>query len=163
MAVKRLLASFPAGVIVGVALTAVLLAAARHARPAVVDAADAVDALAVALADVLAREEKSGTKELYVRSAFAGELVPKLQLLHPSIQFRDGKGRPTDDGCRSSDPDNIVLAPCERPDFVRAEFKTAPMWRTFLVGIGIFNGGCEVVMVKSFSKWRVVSNQCSAI
>lgn len=158
---KRLPLSFPVGVIVGFALGALLLAAARHASPVGNDVVDEVQALSVALADYLGWEEKSGTKELYVRSVVANQLVPELQRLHPSIRFRNGTNRPPDSGCQSSDPDHVIVAPCERPDFVEANLIAAPLWRTFLVGIGRYNGGCEIVLVNVFSKWRIVSSQCT--
>lgn len=147
----------------GFLLAVFMLVAAHIARPFAMNADDAVDAMAAALQATLDRKAVDGTKLLYVNSDLDFLLVPKLMKSHPAIRFYEWKQRPPDDGCRSADPDVLVMAPCARPDYVAASTLATPLWRTFLVRTGEFNGGCEFALVRWLGRWRIVSERCYVI
>jgi hypothetical protein len=140
-----------------------LLALARSYRPAGRLISEDVEALSVALEDVIPAQAQGAGKDLYVESDVEALLVPKLQQLHPTVKFHMGRDRPPSDGCNSANSTDLVFAPCEPPDYISANVSEAPLWRTVQVHIGYSNGGCQMVLFKIISNWRVGSKSCVLI
>lgn len=102
------------------------------------------------------RSDQKGT--VYIKSALDEELVEALRQKYPASQFEPWSQRPPDRGCQPTLPDTIVVGPCERDDFISASVLTFPLWRTALVGVGTFNSGADLVLVKFASRWVIISN-----
>lgn len=151
------------GFLLGLAVAALAFALARRARPEMLNASEASEALLVALQTPVMDQVRAGAPIVYIRSNHESLLVPRLRESYTTIQFRLGSERSPDTGCDSPDPAWVRLAPCARPDYISADVVDSPLWRTMLIQVGFYNGGCKMVVVKVLSKWEVVSSDCFVV
>ena len=140
------------GAFIGGAVTTLFaIYIALQLAPPVISAIEADDAVAVALRTRLSGFSPGSV--VYLRASPA--LLPKLQHEYPALRLMPWATRPDDHGC---DPRAgiVVLAPCLRDDFVRAELASFPMPRTAIVSIGTSNSGGQLILFRLGARWYIV-------
>ena len=146
--------------VAGVAAALLALYAALRAAPGIVEADDAVDALAAVADPSLARFPNGSV--VYVKALAGPGLFEKLQAKHPSLRFKSFSERPEDNGCKPNG-NLIATAPCERNDFVKLEVLSAPTPKTMLVAFGTSNTFGQVLLLKFWGRWRVLVDRSFVI
>lgn len=147
----------------GAGILLLLLGLARRYAPDVIDSADQATALRVALESVIRQSTHQTSPILFVRSDDEQGLISELRRFYPNTRFEGFSKRPADDGCRSKDPQFVVIGPCERDDYVTAYALSYPLWRCAIISVGTFNSGGQLILVKVGGTWRVVSERYYAI
>jgi hypothetical protein len=144
--------------LIGACIPVLALVMLWFSRPDFVGDEDAVSALTVAVSSQLEMTSPEARRVLYVSSFYEDRLVEVLARDYPTFAILPSRNRPKDTGCKASSPEAIVMGPCGRDDYISVELKAFPLWRTALVGIGTFNSGSELLLVKFFGEWRVISS-----
>ena len=99
---------------------------------------DMVDALAV-VADAPLSQFPRGSV-VYVKSSVGPLLFQKLQPKHRALTLKSYSERPES----------------ARADFVKLEVLSSPTRGTMLVAVGTSNAFGQLLLLKSFGKWRVI-------
>ena len=95
---------------------------------------------------------------LFIKGMSAIARLEELQKKYPAIGLRSWNERPGDPGCGAS-TGTYIVGPCSRDDFVAVGEIEFPLWRTAQIHIGVFNGGCRMLLVKVGNRWRVLSEE----
>jgi len=141
----------------GAATALVALGVAFRATPGVIMADDMVSALAVTAARPLSQFASGSV--VYVKSAVGPMLLETLRRGHPTLILRPYSERP-DDACSAGDP---PAAPCERADFLKLEVLSPVTPRTLLVAVGTSRAFGQVLLVRVFGHWHVLSERSYAV
>lgn len=143
----------------GAGILLLLLGLARRYAPDVIDPADQAAALRVALESVMRQSTHPTSSILFVRSNDEQGLITELRRSYPNTRFEGFSQRPADNGCKSKDPQFVVVGACERDDYVTAFALSYPLWRCAIISVGTFNSGGQKILVKVGGTWRVVSER----
>jgi hypothetical protein len=139
--------------IAGIAAAALALYVSLQAAPGVIMADDMADALAAAAEPYLSRFPAGSV--VYVKSSLGAAFLERLQAGHSTLRLMPFSARPQDSGCgpgRSA----IPAAPCDRNDFLKLEVLSSLTPGTMLVAIGTSNTYGQALLLRLWSRWRVL-------
>jgi hypothetical protein len=145
--------------IAGAVTVVVLLLLAVWAAPEAIDSHDVDLVLAAALVEPLNAFQAAGRKVIYVKSNMSTDTLATIATRYASPKLLPWAQRPKDHGCTTNDPNLIVMAPCERDDFVSAQVLSFPVWRTAVVSVGTSNTAGQLILLKFAGRWRVVKDR----
>lgn len=127
-----------------------------RADPYFMDGPEVSSVTHAVIVELLANQMPVGSERLYLDAYLEKDEMQDLRRIYPSLQILPWSERPKDVGCESDMPDVIVLAPCQRDDFLKVDVVSFPLWRTAIVGVGTFNSGGQLFMINALGRWRII-------
>lgn len=121
--------------------------------PVSTDAADAT-AIMAAAAESEVRFVGQDTEVVYVSPP---EVASTIRV-GTRLRIEPWNRRPEDLGCARF-PGRVVVAPCDRNDYVQVSVQSFLFWRVAVVDVATHNGHFEKLLVKVGSAWMIVGTR----